>query len=158
MPDQLHARDADGYLSPWGVVNRLKSTFSYVESDGEQGRLHVIEMINSLRGNASSRRADAQLAEQLERVKNHALLVYFGDDPGAELAVLTTYVVPGRPLVFEYSSHAQEQAAQPLLTRCAAALDYEIVRDRRTVNDPEYRGRDKRRFPDRRTGTDRRKG
>jgi hypothetical protein len=158
MADRLLAKNADAYLSPWAVVNRLKAAFAYVEADGEEGRRHVLETIERLRADVSSRYPNQQVAERLDRVKNRALFVCFGEDASSDEAILATYVIPGMPLVFEYGSVADEHAVQHLLTRCATALGYEIVKDRRVVNDPGYggferrsAGRERRRFMERRS-------
>ena len=145
MPDSLIANNVDAYLTPWGVVNRLKSVFSYVEVDGEEGRRHVLQTIARLRGDRSKREVDHQLAGQLAGVKNRALYVCFGDGVGADSVTLGTYVVPGMPLAIEYASAKHiENAAQELLSRCAAALDYEIRKDRRIADEPGYGGLERR--------------
>jgi hypothetical protein len=146
MPDSLIAENAEDYLTPLAVVSRLKSEFSYVEADGEEGRRHVLQTIERLRADGSRRHVDHQVVERLASVKNRALFVCFGDDTGSDLGILGTYVVPGMPLAFEYASVTHENAAQPLLTRCAAALGYEILKDRRIANDPGYGGHERRRF------------
>jgi hypothetical protein len=146
LPDRLVANNADAYLTPWAVVNRLKSDFPYVEADGEEGRRYVLEIIERLKADMSLRHIDQQMVERLARVKNRALFVCFGDDAGSDMAILGTYVIPGMPLVFEYASVAHENAVQPLLMRCAVALGYEVLKDRRTINDPDYGGHERRRF------------
>jgi hypothetical protein len=146
MADRLIANNADAYLTPWAVVNRLKSEFSYVEADGEEGRRHVLETIERFKADMSWRHIDHQIVERLARVKNRALFVCFGEDAGSDLATLGTYVIPGMPLAFEYASNTHEHAVQHLLTRCAAALGCEILKDRRIANDPGYGGRERRRF------------
>jgi hypothetical protein len=146
MPDRLLANNADAYLTPWAVVNRLKSEFSYVEADGEEGRRHVLETIERLKADRSRRHGDHQAVEQLARIKNRAIFVCFGDDASSDLALLSTYVIPGMPLAFEYASVTHEHAVQHLLTRCAAALGYEILKDRRIANEPGYGGLERRRF------------
>jgi hypothetical protein len=74
MPDSLIANNVDAYLTPWGVVNRLKSVFSYVEVDGEEGRRHVLETIARLRGDRSRREIDHRLVERLTGVKKQGAL------------------------------------------------------------------------------------
>lgn len=159
MSHRLLSRDPHNYLSPRVVLNRLKSEFAYVESDGEEGRRYVMAVISQLQANRWTRFAEAprEYLEQLDRGKNRALYVCFGDNPSSEIAILTTYVVPGIPLYFEYSSHAHEQATEQLLARCAAVLHYEIFKDRRIILDPAYTGTDRRRFLDRRSLEDRRR-
>lgn len=145
MADRLLANNADAYLTPRAVVNRLKSAFLYVEADGEEGRRHVLETIEQLKADLSLRHANQQMVERINQVKNRALFVCFGDDASSDAAILATYVIPGMPLVFEYASVAHEHAVQHLVTRCAAALGYEILKDRRVINDPGYGGRERRR-------------
>jgi hypothetical protein len=157
MPDRLVPRDSRTYLSPLGVVNRLKSAFAYVESDVDEGRRHALELIGRARGNIWSRYVNREYVEQLEAGKDRALYVCFGDDPGSELSLLSAYIIPGMPLDFEYSSRAHEEAVQPLLSRCATVLGYDIVKDRRAINDPAFHGRERRSITDRRSLKDRRK-
>ena len=152
MADRLLPNHADAYLSPWGVVSRLKSEFSYVEADGEEGRRHVLEILERLKAGTLPPHIDPQIAGRLNRIKNRALFVCFGDDASSDAAVLATYVVPGMPLLFEYTSVEHEHAVHDLLSRCAAALGYEIHKDRRSVNVPGYGGRERRRSLDRRSG------
>jgi hypothetical protein len=157
MADRLLPNTASGYLTPRVVVNRLKSEFSYVEADGEEGRRHVVETIERLKADNSSRYVDHQLVQKLTRIKNRAIFVCFGDDASSDLALLSTYVIPGMPLAFEYASLTHEQAVRHLLTRCAVALGYELVKDRRSIHDPAYSGSERRGFrSERRKFTDRR--
>lgn len=157
MPDRLIPRDSRSYLSPLGVVNRLKSAFAYVESDVDEGRRRVRDLIERARANIWSRYVNREYVEQLEAGKDRALYVCFGDDTGSEEALLSAYIIPGMPLDFEYSSRAHEEAVQSLLSRCATVLGYEIVKDRRAINDPAYHGRERRSVTDRRSLKDRRK-
>lgn len=157
MADRLRPNKSDVYLSPRVVVNRLGSEFSYVETDGEEGRRHVVETIERLKSDTSSRYVNHQMAQKLARIKNRAIFVCFGDDASSDLALLSTYVIPGMPLAFEYASVTHEHAVQHLLTRCAIALGYEIVKDRRSIHDPGYGGGERRGFRrERREFTDRR--
>jgi len=158
MPDRLVANSADAYLGPWAAVNRLKPVFRYVEADGEEGCRYVLEAIQRLKAARSLRQGDRDMVQWLDQVKNRALFVCFGDDAGSDLALLSTHVVPGLPLEFEYASVTHERAVQPLLERCAAALGYEILKDRRILDQPGYGGlerrhsaRERRRLMDRRS-------
>jgi hypothetical protein len=144
-------------LTPLVVVNRLKSEFSYVEADGEEGRRYVVETIERLKAETSSRYVDHQLVQKLTRIKNRAIFVCFGDDASSDLTLLSTYVIPGMPLAFEYASVTHEHAVRQLLTRCAVALGYELVKDRRSIHDPAYSGSERRGFRrERREVSDRR--
>ena len=164
MSDTLVANSVDAYLTPLGVANRLKSVFSYVEVDGEEGRRHVLETLARLRADQSRRHVDHLFVERLAGVKNRALYVCFGNDVGTDSVTLGTYIVPGMPLAIEYASAKHdENVAQELLTRCAAALGYEILKDRRVADVPGYGGlerrflRERRRFVERRAQKERRK-
>jgi hypothetical protein len=157
MPDRLVPRDSSTYLSPLGVVNRLKTAFAYVESDVEEGRRYVLELIERAGANIWSRYVNREYVEQLEASKDRALYVCFGDDAGSELALLSAYIVPGMPLVFEYWSREHEEAVESLLSRCAAVLGYDVVKDRRAINDPSFHGRERRSVRDRRSLKDRRR-
>ena len=126
MPDRLVANSEDAYLSPWGAVNRLKPVFAYVEADGEEGSRYVLKTIQRLKAARSPRQADHDRIQWLDLVKNRALFVCFGDNAGSDLALLSTHVIPGMPLEFEYASVTHERAVQYLLERCATALGYEI--------------------------------
>jgi hypothetical protein len=157
MADRLLANNASAYLAPLVVVNHLKSEFSYVETDGEEGRRYILETIERLKADRSLRSVDPQMVHKLARIKNRAIFVCFGDDAGSDLALLSTYVIPGMPLVFEYASVTHERAVRHLLTRCAVVLGYEVVKDRRTINNPGYGGHERRGFRrERREFTDRR--
>lgn len=129
MAHRLVARDGKRYLSPRVVVTRLESEFAYVEVDEEDGRRHVRGIIRQLEKIADMGLipVDNQYLERLKKAQRGAIYVYFGDDPGSEIACLGTAIIPGEALFFDYASRAHEQAAQPLLIRCAAVLDYEIV-------------------------------
>ena len=159
MAYRLIARDTQHYLSPWGVISRLKAEFAYVESDAEEGHRHVCKIIGQLEANKRSSRFDAnhEYLEHLYRGKERALYVCFGDSPGSDSMIAGTYVVPGTPLVFDPVPYEHGQAVESLLVRCATALGYDIIKDRRTITDSAYRGRERRQFLDRRGLTHRRK-
>jgi len=128
MAHRLVARDGHRYLSPRVVVARLQSEFPYVASSEEDGRRYVRGIIRQLQAikQTGDPRIDSEYLDRLERAQNGAIYVYF-EDWSSETVYLGTVVIPGEPLFFNYSSSAQEQAARPLLLRCAAALDYDVV-------------------------------
>ena len=116
------------FLSPLVIVMRIASEFAYIEADEAAGRTRVEEIIRQIESR-SRRNKDALLAErleQLEKVKDRAVHVCFGDDPGAQTGYLCAVVIPGEPLVFEYESAVHERAVQPLLGRCARVLGYGV--------------------------------
>jgi hypothetical protein len=100
-----------------------------VEASEEEGQHHVAGVIRQMLKlqRAGHIPVDLDYLERLKRAQRASIFVYFGDDPGSEIACLSTAVIPGEALFFDYNSRAHERAAQPLLLRCAAALDYEIV-------------------------------
>lgn len=122
-------QNARSMLEPHAVVARLKGTFAYVESSEEAGQIHVGELIESFQKlrNSGAPPVDNDYIERLKRVQKNSVYVIFGENPGCETSILDTMVIPGDPLVFDYSSPEHEKATWPLLRRCAAALGYEVV-------------------------------
>lgn len=129
MAHRLCVRDGDRYLSPRVVVARLEAEFPYVEVDEEDGRRHVYGIIRQLEriGEMGLVPIDEAYVQRLKKAQRGAIYVYFGDDPGSETACLSTAVIPGEALYFVYPSRRHQEAAWPLLLRCAAVLGYEIV-------------------------------
>jgi hypothetical protein len=123
---------ANGYrfLSPLRVVARIESEFAYVESDDEEGRRYVETMIDEIRSNrrGRTRESDDERIAQLEGLKNKAVHVRFGDDPGSEDGHLSLTVVPGEPLIVVFDPGANAAEIQSLVKRCAKALGYSIIR------------------------------
>ena len=116
------------FLSPLVIVMRIASEFAYVEADEAAGHDRVAEIIRQIESR-SRRNKDALLAErieQLEKVKDRAVHVCFGDDPGSDTGYLCAVVIPGEPIIFEYESPVHEEAVEPLLGRCAKILGYGI--------------------------------
>ena len=125
---RLAPTNGHAYLSPLVIVMRIASEFAYVEADEGAGLDRVEDIIRQIESR-SRRNKDALLAErieQLEKVKDRAVHVCFGDDPGSDTGYLCAVVIPGEPLIFEYESAAHEEAVQPLLGRCAKILGYGI--------------------------------
>ncbi len=129
MVHRLCIRDGGRYLSPRVVVSRLESAFAYVESDEEDGRRHVSGIISQVQKMAAMGLipVDNEYVERLKKAQPSAIYVYFGDDPGSELACLSAAVIPEEPLYFDYPSPARAEAARPLLVRCAEVLGYDII-------------------------------
>jgi hypothetical protein len=111
------------------VVSRLEAEFGYVEVDEEDGRRHVRGIIRQLMTirDIGLVPIDNGYVERLKKAERGAIYVYFGDDPGSETGCLSTAVIPGEALYFNYASQRHAEAAWPLLLRCAAVLNYEIV-------------------------------
>jgi hypothetical protein len=129
MAHRLCAREGQQLLLPRVVVSRLESEFSYVEASEDEGRRHVGAIIRQLRVLQESGNIpiDLDYLDRLTKAQRGSIYVYFGDDPGSELACLSTAIIPGEALFFDYSSRTHENATRSLLLRCAVVLDYEIV-------------------------------
>jgi hypothetical protein len=129
MAHRLYARDGRRPLSPRVIVARLENEFAYVEASEDEGQRHVGGIIRQMLKlqQAGHIPVDLDYLDRLKKAQRGSIFVYFGDDPGSEMACLSTAIIPGEALFFDYNSRAHERAAQPLLLRCAAALDYEIV-------------------------------
>lgn len=125
MPRRLSPRKGCEYLRPLVVKERLESEFAYVAASQEAGRRYLSSMIRR-HGKHRVVREDHH-EERSNEVENGALYVHFGDDLSSERMLLGMFVVPDEPLVFDYASPENEQAAAPLIARCAAVLDYEIA-------------------------------
>ena len=125
----LMPRAGGRYLNPVEVIRRVEGAFGYVETTEEDARQHVLEWMNQLAFVAAEGRtaADDKYLAQLERLQDAARFVHFGDDVGSDGILLSMLMIPHQPLVIEHPSHVQEEQAQALIARCAAALDYEIV-------------------------------
>lgn len=111
------------------AISRLEAEFAYVEVDEEDGRRHVRGIVRHLQRIAEMNLVpvDNDYVERLRKAERGAIYVYFGDDPGSEVACLSTAIIPGEALYFVYTSRRHAEAAWPLLLRCAAVLGYEIV-------------------------------
>jgi len=114
------------YLSPLVVIMRIASEFAYIDADEAVGCERVDEVIREME--RRNRRARDPLLvermEQLERVKDRAVHVCFGDNPGCDKSYLSAVVIPGEPLIFDYESAEHEESVQPLIERCAKILGY----------------------------------
>lgn len=130
MVHRLMPANGHRFLSPLRVVARVESEFAYVEADEEEGLRRVADIIGRLRkhGRDQSNRAGIGRLEHLEKAKEDAIHLRFGDDPSSESAYISMTVIPGEPLLVECESHQHALAAEPLLKRCAKALGYSIIR------------------------------
>lgn len=116
------------YLSPLVIVMRIAAEFAYIDADEKAGLDAVEDIIRKIevRNRRSRDLLLAERIEQLEKVKDRAVHVCFGDNPGCDMSYLCAVVIPGAPLVFEYDSVEHEQSVQPLLERCARILGYGV--------------------------------
>lgn len=116
------------YLSPLVVVMRIASEFAYIEACEKAGLDRVDHVIRRFEARHRHTRDSllGERIEQLEKVKDRAVHVCFGDDPGSDQGYLCAVVIPGEPLIFEYESAEHEEAVGPLLKRCAKILGYNV--------------------------------
>lgn len=119
--------------SPRVLLKHLQSEFPYVEADEAAGRQYVLRLLRHLRTEDGGRRHTSyeQHIQRLENVKDRALFVYFGDDPASEAACLSTVLIPGEPLVFDFESVEHELQARQLLRRCARVIGCDVALERR---------------------------
>lgn len=131
MQIRLTTRVGDRYLCPLEVVRRLEREFAYVETSQEDGRRHVLEVIQQLLAlkHAGYGPVDDAYLAKLDQAEEKAICVHFGDDLNSEEALLSTPIVPEEPLFFEYSSRNHQDGTRSLVARCAAALGYKIVEE-----------------------------
>jgi len=131
MGHRLFAKPETGYLAPREVVKRIDAVFAYLEASEEEGREHVRDVITQLQAmmRDGTIPQDRKYIAHMKRVQDQAIFLYFGDNPGVEEECLSTAVIPGEPLFFDYSSPEHEMAARPILERCAIVLGYDIVAD-----------------------------
>ena len=125
----LEPPDGESFINVPIVISRVEHEFAYMESDAELGRRHVAKMIGEIDAQLGGRKVAGQneRVRYLAEAQNRAVYVRCGDNPGSETDYLSTVVVPGEPIIFEYDSKAHEQASRALLHRFAKALGYKIV-------------------------------
>ncbi|MGQ0750829.1 MAG: hypothetical protein ACT4PS_09875 [Betaproteobacteria bacterium] len=115
-------------LSPLVVIMRIASEFAYIDADEAVGCERVEEVIHEME-RRNRRARDPLLVERIEqlgRVKDRAVHVCFGDNPGCDKSYLCAVVIPGEPMIFEYESAEHEESVQSLLERCAKILGYGV--------------------------------
>jgi hypothetical protein len=122
----LTPRDGGRYLEPAEVVKRMQAEFAYVETTAEGARNQVSAWLEQLAFvTADGCRADAdRYIDQLERSRDAACFVHFGDDLGARGVLLQMLMIPHQPLTVE--AHDGDEETWLLICRAAAALDYEV--------------------------------
>jgi hypothetical protein len=126
--NRLYPKEGGRYLSPTEVIERLKQEFAQVEVDVAKGEVHVLRMIEQLARmqDFTPPPASPEDIERLRSVKNEARFVTVMSKSKDEDAYLSTCIISGEALFFDYSSARHEMMARPLLERFAAALNYEI--------------------------------
>jgi len=110
------------------AINRLSSEFANFHADREKGSEYVRQMLQQLTKmkHLTPPPATNEEITRLEGLQGESIFVSISDEANSGVSYLTTCIIPGQPLFFGYSSAKHQLAAQSLLDRCAAALDYEI--------------------------------
>jgi hypothetical protein len=116
-PDGRHA------LPVRRVVQLLRDEFALVETDPEQGRDHVSQMITTALRLPDILPAKQEMLTRLPALQNDAVYVTFGDGPDA---VAGCCVMPDTELFFGRPDEV-DGPARPLVDRAAAALGYEVL-------------------------------
>ena len=112
------------YWDPDEVVRRVKAACAcaacaYVETSSEGARERALAWMNQPAFNDD--------LAQREGLAEAALFVHFGVDLASEDALLSMLLIPGQPLLIEYSPRALGDGMRALIARCAKALNYDIV-------------------------------
>ncbi len=121
----LRPRPGGRYLDPDDVIRGVKTACAYgacayVETSSEGARERALQWMNQLA-------FDNDNLAQREGIAEAALFVHFGDDLASDRALLSMLLMPGQPLLVEYSPQAPSDGIPALIARCARVLSYEIV-------------------------------
>ena len=109
-------------LDPGEVVRRLRREFVAVIADREAGARHLDQMIAQFRRMG----LPSEVIEGHRGRRGQAIEVLVTDDPASDVAHLKFVAMPGEGLFLGDHSAGHEDAARPLLERCARALGYRI--------------------------------
>ena len=121
MTHMLMPSDGNSYLSPDEVVRRLREEFDVVETDAEQGREHVQELVRRC-----LKAGREETIDRLQKARDAALMVVISDEPISQDGRLRFAVIPGEPIIVGYWSGRHQRLAEPILKRCSQALGYSV--------------------------------
>jgi hypothetical protein len=122
MAHRLMPHPGQDFLEPEEVIERLKDEFDDVIADREQGADDVGSMIAKF----IELKAPQQFIDECLAGQDRSYWVSVADDPTSEDDI-SFIIQPGVGPLIGYRSKQHEDAARPLLERCAAALNYQIV-------------------------------
>jgi hypothetical protein len=108
------------HLSPEEIVRRLREEFAYVEVDREEGGDFVGNMVAKL----IELKAPQAVIDQHMAARDHAFSIFIADAPASTEVYLQFVAMPEKGPFISYHSRQHQEAAKPLLDRCAHALDY----------------------------------
>lgn len=121
MSHRLEPHDGTSYLTTEEIVIRLKEEFAYCTADRDEGDNIVGDTIAKLiELDAPQEIIDQQIAAQ-----SGAIEVVVADDMSSD-DYLQFIVKPNDGILIGYFSGQHQDATQPLLDRCARALNYRI--------------------------------
>jgi len=107
------------------VRERLESEFAYVAASEEAAHEFVVSVFGDARDD--TQRADDDLdMRPFGDAGVGALYVQCGDDLTSETMLLGMFIIPGEPIIFDYTSPENERSTLTLVERCAAVLGYQI--------------------------------
>jgi len=131
MPQRLSVPEGCDYLRPSVVKERLESEFAYVATSEEAARHYYLSTFRKRRKYTAPGRhfVDDVPISPIEELGAGALYVQCGDDLTSETMLLGMFVIPGEPIVVDYTSPENERLTLPLIERCAAVLGYQISGD-----------------------------
>jgi hypothetical protein len=127
MPHRLLPHSGT-FLTPREIVRRLALEFEALDANADLGRDHVRNILTYLLGLKAGGRvpvSDERIAS-LQDAEPQSIALFIADDKYAEYDYLKTCAMPEEPLFFGYSSQRHQDAAWPLIQRCARVLQYEI--------------------------------
>ena len=119
----LKPRPGGRNLDPEEMIRRMRAArFAYVETSSEGARALAAQTLEWM-----NRRAFNDNPAQQEGLAEAALFVHFGDDLTSEGTLLSMLLIPGQPLIIEYSPQTPQDGSRALIARCARVLNYDIV-------------------------------
>lgn len=126
-----HLSPKDGAVLPASeVARRLKASFAYVEVGAAEGMRKARAYAEWLEerpawiflGRQDEAVAYARRLRTLE--PGEAVVIWFGDTQDDTVHIT---VIPGQPILFGYGSEKEEKDLSGLVTKCAEALQCDVV-------------------------------
>lgn len=110
-------------VDPRVAIRLLRDAFDRVDVDAQAGAEHVDAIVAHI---ARMRGEGAEAVAVLRSVRERAVALGLADEGGEPDAFIRFVLVPGEPLFIGFQHAAHEQAALPLVDRCARALGYVV--------------------------------
>lgn len=122
MAHRLEPPQGRSYLDPREVVERLRDEFPDCEADADQGADDVGDLIAKL----IELNAPQAIIDHAVAGRDRSFTVVVADDMASD-DYLRFIVRPDEGIHIGYFSAQHEAAVQPLVERCAQALNYKVV-------------------------------